>query len=72
MNRFIQAGLVLVIGAVILPLIKVILDHMIETMVMPIPSLTEFEAMIMGFYPLSLLVAVFVAAILVIRRKKVD
>lgn len=77
MDRIFQAGLVLVIGAVLLPVIKVILDSLNETMVQPLNDtigLTSFELAIMNFYPLSLLAAVFIAAALVLRRggKKED
>jgi len=73
MSRIFQAGLVLVVGAILLPVVKVILDQLNETMVVPLNDtigLSTFELAVMDFYPLSILVALFVAAALSLRPRR--
>lgn len=70
MNRFVEAGMVLLAGAIVLPVVKLILEALNDEMVASVPGLTSFEQAIMGFYPLALLIAVIYAAILVVRGRK--
>jgi len=65
MNKIIGAFLVLLVGAILLPPFKNFFDGFYGEVISVLPGLNSFESLVMSYYPLVLLVAVFVAAALV-------
>jgi len=73
MNKVIEAGAILLVGALLLPPVKEILDVLSEDMVAGLPGIHPFEETIIELYPIALLVAVIFAAVIVLkngRRKR--
>ena len=73
MDRIFQAGLIMVIGVILLPVVKLILDELNENMIGSLyntTGITSFETAVMDAYPVAILVAVFVAAALTLRRSR--
>lgn len=70
MNRFTEVILILIVGATLLPIINLVLGNLNDELVAGVPGLTTVESTIMSFYPYVLLVAVFVAIVIVMKGKK--
>ena len=69
-GAIVASGFLVFIGLTVVPAFKEILDSFIEGLVETIPSLTPFESMIMGLYPVAIFLVIFLGAILIFRQAR--
>jgi len=69
-DRIIEASMTLMIGSLLLPAFKLILDQILENSVDTLPGLTDLEGVIMHSYPIGILLAFFAALIVAFRKGK--
>ena len=68
MSKILEAFLVLILGIVLLPPIKSILDQF-DTELLPHGIMSEFEEVVFDIYPIAILAAVLLGVVLIFIKK---
>ena len=67
MGKIGQIAAIIIIGIIMLPVTKDVLDLFFDTMVIDLPGLTDFESLVMRSYPYAIVLGIIVGIFLTIR-----
>ena len=68
MGKISQVIAIIIVGIILVPVVKEVLDLFFDTMVIDLPGLTAFESLVMRSYPYAIVLGIIVGIFLTIRE----